>query len=67
MIRLSANQEWVRETRYSVNTSARVPNELYNRLLQYQHETGLSKTDIINDALSVYLPRYDDQEGGREA
>lgn len=62
---MSASQDWVRETRYSVNTGARIPNALYNRLRRFQLERGWNKTDIINAALEAFLPHYDDdQEGG---
>lgn len=64
---MSANQEWVRKTQFSVNTSARVPNALYKRLERYTKGHGLSKTDVINKALDAYLPEYVDlqEEGGR--
>lgn len=55
---------WTRQTQNTVNTGARLPLEIVNRLEAYCLATGATKSAVIIDALNAYLPQR--ERGGSE-
>lgn len=62
----SKRRKWSRTTCDTYMLSARIPNDLTNRLRHYVEYTGDSVTDVVVVALHQYLKDHSPLERGQE-
>lgn len=62
----SARRRWTRTTADTYMLSARIPNDICDKLRSYVEYTGYSITDVVVAALGAYLKDNSPMEAGKE-